>query len=267
MNAISLIDLDDSIFGSKRKCPAGAHLSPAAVDRNGNWHSFLTPQQAAFVDMINAGSLVVPVTAREIDGFRRVKMRFTSYAITSFGAVILTPGGELEPEWHAYIKEQSDRAAQEVETCLITLKRLAEREGVDARVYIISDAGMPLYVNAKHNGRNVDELKTLAFMLNVNLPDGWKLHLNGNNLAAMPAYIGKEYAVDYYLKNLAPPHSFVLGLGDSFTDLGFMGLCDYAITPTRGQVFDHLRTLQFASPHVAERTSKGKNHENNTLVA
>ncbi len=126
---------------------------------------------------------------------------------------------------------------------------------------------MPLYVNAKHNGKNLAELRKLALMLNASLPDGWKLHYNGNNLAAMPAYLGKEYAVEYYLKNLAPAHSFVLGLGDSFTDLGFMGLCDYAITPTRGQVFDRLKTLQFASLHARERTSKGKTHEDNALVA
>ncbi len=42
-------------------------------------------------------------------------MKFDSYAITSFGAVILTPTGEFEPQWHAYIEEQSRRTSKDME--------------------------------------------------------------------------------------------------------------------------------------------------------
>jgi len=110
-------------------------------------------------------------------------------------------------------------------------------------VYIISDAGLPLYVNAKHNGRDETALAVLAAALKEWLPEGWKMHFNGNNLAALPPYLGKDKAVSFYLKELAPAHSFVIGLGDSFTDLCFMGLCDYAMTPTTSQIFQQLNTF------------------------
>lgn len=125
MNAISLIDLDDSIFQSRKKCPPNVELTPAAVDKKGNWHSFLTPQQVAFVGLLDAGGTMVPVTARETDGFRRVQMRFSSHAITSFGGVILTPTGEIEPHWHSYIQEQSQIVADDIELCHRILARLA----------------------------------------------------------------------------------------------------------------------------------------------
>ena len=271
MKAISLIDLDDSVFQSRKKCPSNAELTPAAVDRKGNWHSFLTPQQLAFVQLLDAGGTVIPVTARETDGFRRVRMRFSSFAVTSFGAVILTPAGEIEPHWHSYIQEQSAKVADDLAGCHHILAQMAEIENIDARIYKIVDAGLSLYVNAKHNGHNVEELRLLAMMFSAALPSGWKMHFNGNNLAILPPYIGKEYAVEYYLKNLAPSHSFVLGLGDSFTDLGFMGLCDYAITPTRGQVFDHLKSIdiaaRLAAPLAVKQTSKGETNEHHPLVA
>lgn len=243
MDGISLIDLDDSIFQSRSKCPSGIELTGAALNKKQEWHSFCTPQQVAFLSLLNQGGIVVPVTARETDGLRRVQLRFTAHAITSFGAVILLPDGKIEPRWHGQMLQHSRAVSKEVNECFHFLTALSAEEGIDAKVYIISDAGMPLYVNAKHNGGSVKELELLADLIAPQIPSGWKLHNNGNNLAVLPPYLGKEKATAYYLQELAPPHSFVLGLGDSFTDIGFMGLCDYAVTPTRGQIFNHLSSI------------------------
>lgn len=267
MTAISLIDLDDSIFQSQKKCPQDVQLTPGAKNKKGEWHSFLTPQQVKFLDLLNTGT-VIPVTAREIDSYRRVNLQFSSYAITTFGAVILQPDGTVEPHWHAFIEEQSRSFAGNVEECLHDLSLVAEDSRIDAKVYIISDDGMPLYVNVKHNRKNIDDLKKLAAHIRTRLPESWRLHQNSNNLAVLPPYLGKENAVEYYLEKLAPEHSFVLGLGDSFSDLGFMGLCDFAITPTRGQVFNHLKTLYHPVTVRSGLTSKGQMHEiDNSLVA
>ncbi len=243
MNSISLIDLDDSVFQSRGKCPAGTALTMATVDRQGQPLAFCTPKQVKFLQFLSSGGLVVPVTAREIDGFKRVQIPFAGHAITSFGAVILTPEREIEPRWHEIITKKSSDASDAVHECLRFLTEAASSAAVDAHVYIISDAGLPLYVNAKHNGHDIAALAVLAAALKEWLPEGWKMHFNGNNLAALPPYLGKDNATTFYLQELAPEHSFVIGLGDSFTDLCFMGLCDYALTPTGSQIFQLLNDL------------------------
>lgn len=235
---ISLIDLDDSIFQAARKCPAGAALGEAAVDRTGVAHSFCTSKQLALLGLLTGAGVVVPVTARETDGLKRVRIPFTSHAITSFGAVILTPEGLVEPLWDALMRPQCVHAQEAHLECLAFVKREASVLGIDSRSELISDIGMPLYVNTKHN--NADDFSELTILRDALLgwmPEGWKIHFNGNNLALLPPHLGKDRAVSHYLRELAPDHALVLGLGDSFTDLCFMGLCDFAITPTNSQIF------------------------------
>ncbi|MBC7997642.1 MAG: hypothetical protein IAF58_06855 [Leptolyngbya sp.] len=238
MTTISLIDLDDSIFQAARKCPVGIALSDAAVDKKGVAHSFCTPKQMALLGLLTGGGIVVPVTARETDGLKRVKIPFTSHAITSFGAVILTPEGSVEPGWDDVMRPLCQDATAVHLECLDFMTREARRLGIDSRSELITDVGMPLYVNTKHNdGNDFSELTKLRDALLGWMPDGWKIHFNANNLALLPPHLGKERAVTHYLRELAPDHSLVVGLGDSFTDLGFMGLCDFAITPTNSQIF------------------------------
>ncbi|MBS2005343.1 MAG: trehalose phosphatase, partial [Cyanobacteria bacterium SZAS LIN-5] len=67
---------------------------------------------------------------------------------------------------------------------------------------------------------------------------------NGNNFALLPPFLSKERAVEYFLRELAPPHDCLIGIGDSRSDLGFMALCDYVVTPTRSQIFAMLTGSQ-----------------------
>ena len=243
MKTITLIDLDDSIFQTLRKCPKGAALTAAAANEKGEAHSFCTERQREFLRFITEGGVVVPVTGRETSSFRRVEMTFSAHAITTFGAVIWTPKQEVEMNWDAHISQQNLLFQDGVKDCFDFLSRCARKEKVDARVYTISDAGKVLYVNAKHNKKDAQQLSILVEQVSDWLPCEWTIHHNGNNLAVLPPYLGKEKAVTYYLRELAPEHNLVLGLGDSMSDLPFMGLCDFALTPTSSQIFEALKLL------------------------
>lgn len=97
---------------------------------------------------------------------------------------------------------------------------------------------MPLYALAKHADADHDALFAVVDAAVPALPPGWTDHRNGNNVALMPPYLGKRHAVAHILPGLRNrfPDAPVIGIGDSRTDAPFMGLCDFAMMPTRSQL-------------------------------
>ncbi len=253
MRPITLTDLDGVHFQTRRGCPINLELTVAALGSNMTPSSFATPKQVAFLQWLLKESEVVPVTARTVESFQRVVTSFSGFAICSFGGVILTPNGVPEPRWHEQIKFESSVYA----SVLKTLKEVIEQACLDRRislsVTIVSDAGCDLYLNCKLSDGEVadasaphdpaDVLLQARDLVASLLPEYWTLHCNGNNIAALPPFLGKERAAYFYLSELAPPASCVLGIGDSLTDLKFMKLCDYAVTPKNSQVFEFLDRL------------------------
>ena len=70
------------------------------------------------------------------------------------------------------------------------------------------------------------------------MPANWTLHRNGNNVAFMPPFLGKDRAVASFLPALRDrfPTAPVIGIGDSLTDAPYMALCDFAMTPAGSQL-------------------------------
>lgn len=233
---IALVDLDDTLFQTIRKCPPDvAHdaLTPLAVAADGAPLGFATPRQMAFLDWLSHSAHVVPVTARSLDALRRVRIPFAA-AVCAHGGVVLDDGGNPDAIWAARIADHAAAATP-------TLERLAaavRREGPDLRVRVLTEGDTPLYVLVKHPGVDEAALNAAVDRVLPDVPGGWTVHRNGNNIALMPAYLGKAHAVEYLLPNLRArfPGASVLGFGDSVTDAPFMALCDYAMMPTGSQL-------------------------------
>ena len=113
-------------------------------------------------------------------------------------------------------------------------------QALDIRHTIVVDAGLPLYLSVKHNRADHDALATLAAWLRPALPAGWRLHLNGNNLAVMPSFLDKVHAVRWFRTRVAAPHPFAFGLGDSLSDLDYLAACDIAAMPAGSQLLARL---------------------------
>ncbi len=238
---IVFLDLDNTLFHSARKIAGDPALhEPVAFNRDGKPISYMTAGQRAFYRWLSRDAEIVPTTGRNLAAYRRVNLPFGGHAILSHGGLIVDPNGEPDPVW----LERMRNAAQ---TCAGTLARLreqalsaAEAHGVDVRATIVGDYGIDLYCSVKHNGDDGAALGAFAPALRALLADGWQMHLNDTNLALMPPFLSKAAAVRYFLDNLAEPPPFVLGAGDSLSDLPFMACADLAMMPTRSQVF---RTL------------------------
>jgi len=237
MKLYVFLDLDDSIFQTRRKCPDHGELFPAAVDRDGETNSWMTQRQRALFSLFESAGVIIPATARSYGAYSRVTLPFHHVAILNFGAVVLLPDGGLDERWDAVIRPRTVGIADQLRQSLEDVQKFAEHRfpGVYAR--LISDFGMPLYLVLKHRESDNRPLRAIASSGVLPAGEDWFLHFNDNNLALVPSFLGKENAVRYVIDHhLGDEPVMTLGMGDSVSDAGFMRLCDHAITPNGSQL-------------------------------
>ena len=228
-------DLDDSLFQTLRKCPQDIDLAAAAVDRQGAPLSYMTPQQRALLALLDR-AVIIPVTGRNTAALERVHMAFTSYRITSHGALVMTADGYPDAGWLARIKVQHQEWISQLEIALAWVERARVSAGLALRCRIIEDQNMPVYISIK------GEQAALEY-LNAAIHEAWgeegaRIHRNGENMALLPPFARKEEAVAFLMQRLRETgdQPLFIGLGDSTTDLPFMRLCHYAMIPQQSQI-------------------------------
>jgi hydroxymethylpyrimidine pyrophosphatase-like HAD family hydrolase len=228
-------DLDDTLFQTRHKCPEVGALFEAAVDRQGRSLGYFTPQQKALVRLLEQGT-VIPVTGRNAIALERVHLEFSSYRITSHGALILGENGLLDEAWWRLIRAQHEQWIEPMATTLAHLSRIIAREGLAIRCRLIEDQGIPVYVSIK--GEEVALGKIAEAVRGIWSAHGTRVHRNGQNMALLPPFAHKEQAVGFLMERLKrhKGEPLFIGIGDSMTDLPFLRLCHYALIPQRSQI-------------------------------
>lgn len=239
---VFLTDLDDTLFTSRQKGDGtGAQVTTA---KNGHHSHMSGPQDALFRLMLGSG-LVIPVTARSSDAFARVHLSFgTGRAILANGAVILDETGNPDPDWAARTAEIGQRAGGVMGSmCAL----ITEEYGEAARVWVVREAGAPVYFCLKMNSEDPARVAGALAEAGELLMDrfdlsGFRQHVNGNNLSFTPDGISKGDATAHLIGLLGDRSDLsLIGVGDSVTDLPFMELCDFMITPSASQIAVSLR--------------------------
>ena len=241
MKALVLADLDDTLFQTRRKLrgrdDGGLVVMSRLIDGSPSGHA--TPVQRALLGLFD-GCAIVPVTARSREALSRVDVP-AAPAVCANGGCILGDDGELDAGWHALLGERAAASAAASGAGVDDVLALvdARRGSLDVRRWIVAEAGLPLYVVAKGNAPEGTDLDALRASLAGALPDGWRTHVNDNNLALLPPWLAKRDAVAHLLPRLrrGRPDVPVIGVGDSLSDAGFMDLCDYALAPTGSQLW------------------------------
>lgn len=233
------VDLDDTLFQTARKMVEGAPRTTATLDVHGQPNGYMNPVQHSFVNWLLASADVVPVTARSVEAYSRVKLPFTEGAICSHGGVMLRPDGTLDQDWHGQMAESlwtfQDRLPALSEATL----QIGKDMGYSLRGWVVEEEGLRHYVVTKHNESDDAVLsKVLNEVQARGMLEGMHIHANGNNLAFLPKGLAKRLAVQEWLRRDATINGErpVLGFGDSITDLGFMDLCHMWATPARSQL-------------------------------
>lgn len=234
-----LADLDDSLFQTRPKCgdwPDG-DLRLMSTLADGSPSGYATPPQQALLGWLSAGELV-PVTARSREVLARVDIA-QAPAICANGGCIVTADGARDRVWHDHLSAEA-RRAEAPATLYPAL--VAGLDDALFRHWLVSEGGLDLYIVIKSNRGDVPALSALAEALAARLPLGWRIHANGNNLAFLPPWLNKRAAVRYMLDQVrgAAPGRLVIGIGDSWSDAGFLDLADMAMIPTQAQLWRHI---------------------------
>lgn len=243
---VVLSDLDDTLFQTRRKMVDELALEPfrtGAVDRSLSPRSFMTEEQAMLVDWLLEQAELIPVTARGTEEISRVQIPFRSWAITTHGAVILTPEGKPDGEWKAHMLDKLSAYGERLVTMQRLITEMMEAKGINAWARLNYEYdGTPVYMVMKHrDSTRLDELNAIADEIEQQFPtDGFYIHRNSNNVAWLPQPVEKGLAVSWLLEKLRAERGIfpVLGLGDSLSDHRFMQLCSWFGMPRQSQFAD-----------------------------
>lgn len=232
---VIFLDLDDTILQTAPKCPPGEPVTPVAVDRAGRARSFMTRAQQRLLHFWLEQGTVIPVTGRTDDALARVNIAFASWRVTHHGAVIRQPNGQLPTWWYVQVRPLLV-AAQPL------LWSLAARLNNDAAAggYRVSSHSVDewlTYVSIKSNDEGMALTRVRTHLQKIGLPPELALHCNGTNLAITVRGAQKQDAVRRVAAELAREEPIVtIGVGDSLTDIAFLQVCDFAMTPRNSQI-------------------------------
>lgn len=244
VNPLYIVDIDDNLGHSVGKCnPADGPFTLMSVDREGRDGSYMTTKQVAVFEHLRSTGNIAACTGRDRAGLLRMRIPLDGWAIVSFGGAIVQPDGSFEPRWRAHIEAESARVQAIIGELLAFAEGSCAHHGWDIRCEIIGENFRegeltPLLVQLKQRkGATAADMDALQRLVSPLVPEGWRVHRNTNTLALLPPFLRKGLALQFFLRELAPPHSFTVGMGDSTDDAGYMALCDYAMMPVRSQIF------------------------------
>lgn len=235
-------DLDDTLFQTIGKCHGADALEPAAWYKDGSVCSYTTRAQRSLLALLQDGMTMIPTTARDLDGLRRVGLPFDSYAIVNFGGIVLEPGGAVDAAWLDGMRTAMHAALPGLRELAARIDDHGLRTGYGGRARLVEDLGIPFFLVVKDPGKDAARLAPLeAEVVRPWIAAGERdyiIHRNGNNLAILPKALDKAHAVAHVTARLRAEHGAIvtLGMGDSRSDARFMADCDYAIVPRGTQL-------------------------------
>jgi hydroxymethylpyrimidine pyrophosphatase-like HAD family hydrolase len=251
-NIWAFADVDDTLITSSRACPSPESVV-GAVDNKDAVCGWISPKQAKFLALLSGNVNMVLTTARTSAGVSQLSLPLPEanrFAIVSFGGRIILPDGTSEPRFQKLIAEGSARYAVLLDGLCTGMQSYCADQGIDARIRLCSEDGARLFVSIKHNKRDMAAMSRLRDVLWARLPGGWTLHFNGNFIAALPPFLGKDKAVRWFMEQYVCADELTIGMGDSHSDLSFMALCDMAMVPTVSQIFSDLPASTLVKPNT-----------------
>lgn len=236
VSPLILVDLDDTLFQTHRRRVPLATDRIATLDKSGQPLSFMSPKQQNMVDwLLNSGD-VIAVTARSIEALSRVQIEFKHGAVCDHGGAVLQPNGEIDLEFHALQEKNLAPLQLRMAALIEELHEYAQEFG-SIRTWVVQENDLNLYVVLKQNDPEPLFIDQIVKKLPQSLYDDFYLHMNGNNLAIIPHSVSKQNATQFLLNKIDPSQQrFCIGFGDSLSDFGFLGLCDWFGMPKNSQL-------------------------------
>jgi hydroxymethylpyrimidine pyrophosphatase-like HAD family hydrolase len=245
MKQFIFVDLDDTLFQTRRKCKDNQLLFPAANDQEGLPASFFTEKQFYLFNLLKQNCEIIPTTARNYQAFYRTELsKNFAYAILNHGGIILNRNGDIHQLWFEHIQNLVNQQLDELLALMNDLQSIIARHYSQLYIRLVNDCQLNFYILIKHVAKYTPALNELKVnivepYLVEKLPNFY-YHFNDNNLTILPKFLNKYHAVKFIQTELAQQQPYIsFGMGDSLTDLAYMQLCDYMITPNNSQINQH----------------------------
>lgn len=244
MEKFLFLDLDDTVFQTARKCTSLDQATPASYNLAGEPSSYFLPKQRALLKALAEQWRIIPTTARTQASYARVDLGVPCLdgAILNHGATILNADGMEDSQWRAQI----DSALSSLSAALLAIKQAisyyAEQQALNILVRITTESSLDYYVEVRHHQADTlalqDLLQSYIQPLLRDYSD-FHVYLNNNSLTILPHCVNKSHAVKYRIKALEQEYGEIItmGMGDSLSDVPFMALCDYVMTPKHTQLY------------------------------
>jgi len=231
-NILLFIDLDDTLFQTKRKNPHG--IIPVSHNAKTGRSSYMTRAQELFFELFSNEEKVkiIPTTARDLQQYNNCFLSRSpriDTAILYFSGIILEKGVE-EKQWQQHIQAAYSQLDMPISQLFTQAEKIVDNnpqftvDNVDD-YYLIVRAQIDCPKNTKEN---------LFSQLNVLKTPDYFIHQNNRLFLFAPNFLDKRYAVQYLIEKHQP--ELTLGVGDSMTDLPFMQQCDFRIFPKNAQI-------------------------------
>ncbi len=241
-------DLDQTLIYSRRafRLPPQVAEPPLRVVEvyDGADASFVTAAAAEGLRRLAVEAVVVPVTTRTIEQYRRIELGITvRHAVVANGGTLLVDG-EPDPGWAASVAARLRSGGAPLDEVRALAEGIADPGWV--RLLRVAD-GLFVYLVA-HERTLIPDLTdfeaTLAAL-------GWTLSVQGRKVYLVPAALTKQAAVQEVARRTGT--SAVAAAGDSLLDREMLLAADVAVRPAHGELHD----AGWTAPHLRVTEAPG----------
>jgi hypothetical protein len=247
MEKFLFLDLDDTVFQTARKCISLKNARPASYNLAGDVSSYFLPKQLRLLQDLSKHWRIIPTTARTQASYARVQLGVACNdgSILNHGATILGADGKEDTVWRTKMVSSLSDLSPLLIQAQQAIEQYVKIKDIDIRVRITHESGLDYYVEVRHRQADSAQLQLLLTQYIQPLLEEYtdfQVYLNGNSLTILPRCVNKVHAVEYRIQALEQQYGEILtmGMGDSLSDLPFMALCDYVMTPKHTQLHEYL---------------------------
>lgn len=241
MNLVVFTDIDDTLMTTGRKLLSAQRATPGAYSANGDVSSYCSAVHSRLWSLLETANLVIPVTARSLAGVRRLDKAFSKMGpaqVADFGGTVTLDGLTPDLAWDAQLQQQAQLAGPAVLDDLLNAIMPRLTAPLLKHELRVTASGLRCFLNFRFDAaeKAAQRARIQDVADQMGLSNSIRFHETDRDVTLLPTYISKGAAVQFLIERLGLDSWTRIGAGDSLTDIGFMRLCHFMVTPSESPI-------------------------------